>query len=289
MKLAFSTNAYTRHDLDFALTDIAAAGFGGVEILADRPHAYVDDLTDDAIDAIRTRVFELGLAVSNVNANCTFAHWSDPPPEPIFEPSLCSDDPDLRRVRAKRIWRTLDFATRIGADCISITTGKPLGAMNPTNAWEELKRQLDPLLLHAHDCGVKIGIEQEPGLLIEWSEEIATLAQEMGSPLLGANLDTGHCAAMGEDPAAAVRNLAGRIWNLHVEDLPVNPAVRTRRVLKHYHCDPGTGGFDFAGLFTALRETGYDRFATVELYTQTHRPAEAARASYGYLTSHVRV
>jgi protein FrlC len=277
--LAFSTNAYTKHPLAFALEDIAAAGFAGVEVLADRPHAFVDDLREGDAERIRERLNELELAVSNVNANCTFAHWSDGPPEPIFEPALCSDDPVLRKVRSQLIWKTIDFAAAIGADCVSITSGKPLGAMNPAKAWDELKRQLEPLLAHAQTRGVKIGIEQEPGLLIEWADEIAALADEMGSPLLGANLDTGHCAVMGDPIGPAVRALKGRIWNVHVEDLPRDPRGR----LKHYHCDPGTGGFDFAELFTALKSIGYDRYATVELYTQPHRPAEASRASFAYL------
>lgn len=286
MKLAFSTNAYTRNLLLAACSDIADAGFTGVEILADRPHAFVDDLTDEWIGAIRRDLLSRKLDVSNVNANCTFAHWKDAPPEPIFEPSLCSDDPALRQVRSDRIRKTIDFAAAIGADCISITAGKPLGSMSPQRAWDELKRQLDPLLEHAAERGVKIGIEQEPGLLIEWAEEIAALVDQMGSPLLGANLDSGHCAVMGDPIREAVTMLKGRIWNVHVEDLPVNANMR-RRMLKHYHCDPGTGGFDFAELFTALRGIGYDRYATVELYTQPHRPAAAARASMAHLRQFV--
>ncbi len=38
MKLAFSTNAYTKHPLTDALRGIKAAGFQGVEILADVPN-----------------------------------------------------------------------------------------------------------------------------------------------------------------------------------------------------------------------------------------------------------
>lgn len=279
MKLAFSTNAYTRFDLDYALRDIAAAGFAGVEVLADRPHAFVGDLKPQDIERLAGRLRELKLKVSNVNANCTFAFWKDCPPEPVFEPALCSDDPAMRKARADLIRRTIDLAAAIGADCVSITTGKPLGSMSPSRAWDELKRRLEPLLEHAETRNVRIGIEQEPGLLIEWADEIARLADEMGSPLLGANLDTGHCAVMKDPIDAAVRILKGRLWNVHVEDLPRDRHGR----YKHYHCDPGSGAFDFAGLFRALGQIKYDRFATVELYTQPHRPQDAARASYHYL------
>ena len=45
MQLAFSTNAYTRFPLIESLRRIGAAGFAGVEILADQPHAYPEHLT----------------------------------------------------------------------------------------------------------------------------------------------------------------------------------------------------------------------------------------------------
>ena len=40
MKLAFSTNAFTRFSLRDAIVAIKEAGYAGVEILADVPHAY---------------------------------------------------------------------------------------------------------------------------------------------------------------------------------------------------------------------------------------------------------
>ena len=68
--------------------------------------------------------------------------------------------------------------------------------------------------------------------------------------------------------------LAGRIWNLHVEDLPGR---------KHYHMIPGQGTFDWATLRSALREIRYDRFLTVELYTHTAEPQVAAEKSCQFL------
>ena len=50
MKLAFSTNAFVRFPLPDAIAAIREAGFAGVEILADAPHAY-----PDSIDEILTK------------------------------------------------------------------------------------------------------------------------------------------------------------------------------------------------------------------------------------------
>ena len=97
----------------------------------------------------------------------------------------------------------------------------------------------------------------------------------MNHPRFGANLDIGHSQVMGESIPAAIRSLAGRIWNLHVEDIPGR---------KHYHMIPGEGTLDWIGLRDALWAIKYDRFATVELYTHTADPHTAARKSFEYLS-----
>ena len=124
MKLAFSTNAYTRHSLADALGGIRRAGFGAVEILADQPHAYPGDMNADTTAGVRRLLEQLGLAVSNINCNCTFGYWKDAPPEPYFEPSLISPNSRYRADRAKFICKTLEFAKAIGAQNISITSGR---------------------------------------------------------------------------------------------------------------------------------------------------------------------
>src|SRR4051812_29852477 len=110
MKLAFSTNAYTRFSLVEALRGIKRAGFSGVEILADAPHAYPETLTDPQIDDVRRELDTLGLQVSNINANCSFGYWRHAPPEPYFEPSLISPNPEYRADRTRLILRTLELA-----------------------------------------------------------------------------------------------------------------------------------------------------------------------------------
>ena len=68
MKLAFSTNAYTRFPLVDALRGIKRAGFAGVEILADVPHAYPATIDAALAADVRRELDRLGLVVSNVNA-----------------------------------------------------------------------------------------------------------------------------------------------------------------------------------------------------------------------------
>src|SRR5206468_2925796 len=146
MKLAFSTNAYTRHSLGDALKGIKAAGFAGAEILADVPHAYPPQIDAALTQSVVRTLEQLDLAVSNINCNCSFGYWKDAPPEPYFEPSLISPHPAHRADRTAMILKTLQFAKDVGARNISITSGRMLGGMPPQMAATQFAESIRPIL-----------------------------------------------------------------------------------------------------------------------------------------------
>src|SRR3954462_7916084 len=145
MKLAFSTNPYTRFPLIDALRGIREAGFRGVEILADVPHAWPPGIDDSFVGTLSRDLERLGLEVSNVNANCSFGYWKDAPPEPYFEPSIISPNKKHREDRIDLILQTMEFANRIGARNISITSGRCLGSMHPEDAATQFRESIKPI------------------------------------------------------------------------------------------------------------------------------------------------
>jgi sugar phosphate isomerase/epimerase len=275
MKLAFSTNAYTRHPLVDALRGIKRAGFAGVEILADAPHAYPDAIDATLTTDVKRELESLGLAVSNVNANCSFGYWKGAPPEPYFEPSLISPNAKHREDRTRLILKALEFAKDVNAANVSITSGRMLGGMPPEPAARQFAASIRPILDRADQLNVNVGIECEPGLYLEYVAELREWIDRLGHPRLGANLDVGHSQVIGESIPDAVRLLNDRIWNLHVEDIPGR---------KHYHLIPGQGTLDWQALKRALTGIRYPRFLTVELYTHWQNPQEAADQSYQFLS-----
>jgi sugar phosphate isomerase/epimerase len=110
--------------------------------------------------------------------------------------------------------------------------------------------------------------------------ELRDWCSRLGSRRLGANLDIGHSVVIGESIADVVSMMKGRIWNLHVEDLPGR---------KHYHMIPGEGDFSWKHLKETLESIHYDRYATVELYTQTADPQAAADKSWRFLSDLFRI
>ena len=274
MKFSFSTNAFVRTSVFRAVEEIAAAGYEGVELLADVPHLFAPAVNRSDIERLKELLSRVELQVANVNANTAMGYYGREFWEPLFEPSLANPE------RSERLWRIdyskrcIDMAHALGSPCVSVTSGRMVPGIDPEKSLDILRRSLDELLDHAAGSGVRIGIEYEPGLLVERYEELARLLDQVDSEHLGANLDLGHSHVLGEDPAEVIGGLSRRIFHIHLEDI---------RHRKHYHLIPGMGNIDFQNLFNILNDNSYGGFATVELYTYPHQPETAARTSLNYL------
>jgi fructoselysine 3-epimerase len=274
MKLSFSTNAFVRTSVFRAVEEIAAIGYEGVELLADVPHLFAPAVKRSDMERLKELLSRLELQVANVNANTAMGYYGREFWEPLFEPSLANPDRPERLWRIDYSKRCIDMAHALGSPCVSVTSGRMVPGIDPEKSLDILRRSLDELLDHAAGSGVRLGIEYEPGLLVESCEDLACLLDQVDSEHLGANLDLGHSHVLGEDPAEVIGSLSCRIFHVHLEDI---------RGRKHYHLIPGMGDIDFRSLFNSLNEHSYGGFATVELYTYPHEPETAALASLNYL------
>ncbi len=274
MKLSFSTNAFVRHSVYEAVEKIAAAGYRSLEVLADVPHLYADAISAEDLRRLKALLQRKGLQVANVNANTAAGYYQREFWEPLFEPSLAHPDPDRRRWRINYTRKCIHMARMLDAPCVSITSGRMVPGILPERSMDLLRQSLQEIAVYARECGVRLGMEYEPGLLVECYEDLMALLHDLQLPELGANLDLGHSHVLGEDPETVIGGLASRIFHIHLEDI---------RARKHYHLIPGTGDMDFQSLFQILKANGYSGFITVELYTYPQMPEEAAIKSLTYL------
>ncbi|NTU47686.1 MAG: sugar phosphate isomerase/epimerase [Syntrophobacteraceae bacterium] len=274
MKLSFSTNAFVRFSVFEAVERIAAIGFQGVEILADSPHLYPYSTSRTDLDSLRRTLDRTGLKTASINANTAVGFYGRDFWEPLFEPSIANPDPFMRKWRVDYTKICIDMAAALGCDHVSITSGRPVPGTDPSKGLDLLASSLEDILAYAQEHGVKVGMEYEPGLLIENSEELVALMDRFDSPHFGANLDVGHSHLAGEDPGSVIGRLSSRIFHVHLED------IRSR---KHYHLIPGTGDMDIPAILQSLSRAGYDGFVTLELYTYPQQPEEAARRSMAYM------
>ena len=271
-RLAFSTNAYTKHRLSEALEGIAAAGYRAVEILADHPHAYPPTFSEHEAKRLRERLGILGLEPVAVNANTAMAYF-DPLPESLtFEPSLIAPDPRHRDDRIRIYRAAMTLANRLGAPVVTITGGQPTSDEPAEVLRDRLLEGLEQVVRAADLAGVDLAFEPEPGQFIETTAAVQDILETIDHPRLGANVDVGHAWCAGDDPAESIRTLGRRVKHLHLED------IRDR---VHYHLIPGEGGeIDFQAIRGALDAIGYAGAAAVELYTYADEPDRAAVESY---------
>lgn len=278
VELAFSTNAYTNYSLPEAIERIAEHDYAGVELLGDAPHAYFPEFDDEDRKRVLAALDDTEMGVSNVNANTAMGYYDDAPPSAFFEPSVITAATDEREWRIAYTKRAIDLAEAVDSPSVCLATGRPLPGNPPERAHEFLRDSLDEILDYAEQAGVDIGIEFEPELLIECTDEVLELLAEVGRNSLGVNLDVGHAAVYGEDLTETIHRSADHLTGVHVEDI-----VGGRRG-KHYHRVPGEGNLDFRAVFDALDDIGYGGFATLELYTYPDRPDEAASRAYEALS-----
>jgi sugar phosphate isomerase/epimerase len=269
MKLAFGTNAFRRISAVEAIAAVARAGYDGVEIMADAPHAFPRDTSGQDVAMMRSALARWEMGVSNVNAFMMCAVGD------FWHPSWIERDEERRRRRVEHTAACIGIAARLEAKSVSTEPGGPLDGMKEADAARIFEEGLREIIPVAAEKDVRILIEPEPGLLIENSSQAEKFLRRIDSPHVGLNFDVGHFFCVGEDPAEAFRRLAQWVGHVHLEDIGADR--------RHYHLIPGKGAVDFGAFFKAARECGYDGWMTVELYTYEGEPERAAADALAFL------
>lgn len=273
-KLAYSANAYMRFGIDEAIRRIADLGYAGIELMADTPHAWPEDVTPDDLAGIRRMLDHAGLQIANINA--FMMNRIGDSRQPYWHPSWIEPDRDYRQIRIDHTIRSLSMAAELGAACITTEPGGPIDSENQRSAaMDTFVEMLKPVLDHAEQTRVKLLIEPEPGLLIENMQQFLDLRARIDSKWMGLNYDVGHFYCVSEPLGDTIRHLAPHIDHVHIED------IAATRV--HHHLVPGDGAINFAEVFDALRKIGYDGWVTVELYPFVDDPDTAGRRAREHL------
>ncbi len=255
LRFAFNTNGAANHRLDDALTLIAEAGYDGVALTLDIHHLDPYDpgfLLNLRHVAARLRALCLGCVVE------TGARFLLDP-RSKHEPTLLSADPEGRARRLDFLTRALTVVAETGGEAMSFWAGVPKPGVATAQARGWLREGVEEVVRRAEAMGVVAALEPEPGMLVETVDDWAALEL----PGLALALDTGHCLVTGErDPAAAVREFAGQLGTVTIEDM--------RRGV-HVHLPFGEGDMDVPSVLRALDEVGFAKLVCVELSRESHR------------------
>jgi len=270
MFLGFSTNAYSKKTLSYAIDSISGIGYDGVEIVLDVPHVFLP-ISNSQIVEIKTLLRTKKLKVSNLNANTVLGWYSNKKNSEKFEPSLSNINKKLRMWRISYSKKAIDLAVELDCPSISITSGILTQNDKPVRL-VYFKKSLQELSIYAEKKSIQLAIEYEPGLLLGNSEDVWKFVSKFKN--VGLNLDTCHAGSLGENITSIIKKFGKKIFHTHISDC---------KNKQHYHLIPGLGEINFKKMYKALLAENYSLFLTAELYTYNKNPEKAALDTFIYL------
>lgn len=268
-RFGYGTNGFANHALNDAMAVLADLGYAGVALTLDHHHLNpFDPGLARRTAAVTSRLSALGLAVVvETGARYLLDPWTK------HQPTLVCDGWP-QRVDFLRC--AIRIAADLGAECVSFFSGMLVPGTDPRLGHTRLTKAMEPILEEAAAHGVPLGIEPEPGHVIERLADAVALRGELGSPeLLGITLDVGHCVAVEpEDAATCLRRAGPRLLHVQLDDM--RPGI-------HEHLEFGDGELDLSGTLAALAEIRYAGLASVELPRHSHAAPEVARRALAAL------
>ncbi len=234
MKLGCSTLLFGGYDLDTALAGIAKAGYEAIE-LASIPGMgmhFEPGRGDAYYREIRQKVADAGLIIESTGIGGAFI---------------------------KDGFEALVKATaKLGAPCITTSSG---GASGDEEYWTALMRRMKCARVCARTYGVKLSFKPHVRGAVNNVASSRRFMEENDSEWVGLNIDNTHLQREGDDPVAAVKELApwiltARIRDYKSEDFGIGPVENQI---------PGKGQSDVKAYYEALCQVEGLEYATVEM------------------------
>ncbi|HEV7605572.1 MAG TPA: sugar phosphate isomerase/epimerase family protein, partial [Candidatus Limnocylindrales bacterium] len=231
-----------------AVRDISAAGYAGVELFDGNVLAY-----EGRPDDLRRTLADAGLTLAAVYSGANF----------VF--------PDILEEEFWRIERAAGLAEAFGATNLVVGGGAKRSTGTTDEDYERLAKGLDRVVDVAGRHGLRASYHPHLTTIVEGPDDVDRI---LSMSRIGFCPDTAHLAAGGGDPVDLIRRHAHRVTHVHLKDFTPEP----------FAFQPlGRGIVDLPGVVEALRDAGYDGWATVELDDYEGAPAAAAAESIRYL------
>jgi inosose dehydratase len=263
------------------LDEIAEAGYEWTEL---GPYGYLP--TD--LPTLRAELDRRGLKLT---ASVAMAHLEDPSAWPEVERQALGGGELVAALGGR-------FLVLIDDVYSDLFTGQPTRPSRlDADAWGRLIDATNRAaeLVHSR-LGLQLVFHPHAETHVEYEDQIEVLLAQTDPQRVGLCLDTGHHAYRGGDPVAFFRRHHARIPYLHLKSVDPQKQAWVEReripfaiaVANDMFCEPDRGAVDFNAFLAALREVGYDGWATVEqdMYPAPFdKPLPIAKRTRAYLRS----
>jgi len=180
--------------------------------------------------------------------------------------------PEKQAQFRQAVAQAADYARLLKPDVINVLPGR---CLNETRKQDYLRTFKENLCFAADafsPLGIKtvfeaINTQDMPGFLIFNGKQMLAVLDELNRPDLFMQYDIYHASMMGEDPAGFITRHADKIGHIQFADCPGRG-------------QPGTGQIDFAKVFSAIEESGYQGWVSAE-----YKPTGTTAESLGWFKS----
>jgi sugar phosphate isomerase/epimerase len=288
MKLGFVSAILPEYSLEQVLAFAREAGFSSVELMCWPPgkserryagvtHVDVTDLATDAIARVQELVARYGVAISGLG----------------YYPNPLSADRRDAEVVIAHLRKVIDAASALGVGIVNSFVGRD-PAVSVEGNWPRFLEVWRPLIAHAENKGVKVGIENCPMLFTgdEWpgGKNLATspaiwrkMFHDIPSAHFGLNLDPSHLIWQQMDYIAPLVEFKDRLFHIHAKDARIDRAALDQHGVLSYpklwHTPklPGLGDVRWGAFFAALNDAGYDGYVAIEVEDRAFEGSIEAR------------
>jgi len=160
--------------------------------------------------------------------------------------------------------RSIEYARQIGAKVMRVVGSSLEFRFEPHRPQiERLSRMFGEAVKVAEKNNIKMAVENH---LDFNSDEMLTIFNNVNSPYLGINFDTGNFVRVLDDPVQAMEKLYKYVYATHIKDLKIQRGVPVN-AWYFFSCAPiGDGGIvDNQKLAQILEDNGYAGFLAVEI------------------------
>jgi hexulose-6-phosphate isomerase len=172
-----------------------------------------------------------------------------------FDAALSKDDSNLRQQGQERLTRALELAAELGAGSVSVVPGAITPEVSDARAWNLVKIGLGALLPRASELGLRLGLRLGPGDFLASPLEAARFLDELDSPALGWQLDTGW-SLLRSYPQHWIHILGQRILKVDLSDFS-RGAAAAGGTEAGFKIQLGEGDLDFPATLEALAHALY--------------------------------
>jgi sugar phosphate isomerase/epimerase len=198
-----------------------------------------------------------------------------------YYPNALTPDAEEAQQAITQIRAVIDAASSLGIGRMNTFIGRDWTKSIDDN-WPRFLETWRPLIAHAEQRNVKVGIENCPmfftadewpgGKNLAYSPAIwERMFTDIPSANFGLNYDPSHLIFQQMDYLAPMREFKDRLFHVHAKDVRVDRHKLDRvGILAHpneYHTPklPGMGGVDWGQFFSTLTDTGYGGPVCVEV------------------------